>query len=57
MARGDYEWELARRTKLVAEMEDARRLLPGRQVQITVPAEVASQTMTGLPVGVHFTAW
>ena len=53
MARGDYEWELARRTKLVAEIERTKKLLPGRQVQIVVPAEVAEQKLADLPAGVH----
>ena len=53
IADGDYEWEVARRTKLVAEIERARKLLPGRQVQIVVPAEVAEQKIADLPVGVH----
>ena len=53
MARGDYEWELARRTKLVAEIERTKKLLPGRQVQIVVPAEVAEQKIADLPAGVH----
>ena len=53
IARGDYEWELARRTKLAKEIERTRKLLPGRQVEIVVPAEVAEQRIDDLPAGVH----
>ena len=53
MARGDYEWELARRTKLVAEIERTKKLLPGREVKIVVPAEVAEHKLADLPAGVH----
>ena len=53
MARDDYEWELARRTKLVAEIERTKKLLPGRDVKIVVPAEVAEQKLADLPAGVH----
>jgi hypothetical protein len=50
VARDDY---LARRTKLVAEMERTKKLLAGRQVQIVVPAEVAARKLADLPAGVH----
>ena len=53
IARGDYEWELARRTKLAKEIERTRKLLPGRQVEIIVPAEVSEQKIYDLPAGVH----
>ena len=53
IAGGDYEWEVARRTKLVAEIERTKKLLPGRQVQIVVPAEVMDQKISDLPAGVH----
>lgn len=53
IARGDYEWELARRTRLVAEIEKTKKLLSGRQVRLMVPAEVSEQKMADLPVGVH----
>ena len=53
MARDDDKWELAQRTKLVAEIERTRKLLPGRQVQIVVPAEVAAHKLADLSGGVH----
>ena len=52
-ARGEHEWELARRTKLAKEIERTRKLLPGRQVEIIVPAEVSEQKIDDLPAGVH----
>jgi len=44
---------LSTATKLVAEIERTRKLLPGRQVKIVVPAEVAGQKLADLPAGVH----
>jgi hypothetical protein len=53
MAHDVYQWELARRTKLVAEIERTKQLLPGRDVKIVVPAEVSGKKLDDLPTGVH----
>ena len=52
IGRDDVEWELARREKLVAEIEKAEKLLPGRQVRIKVPS-LETKTVANLPPGVH----
>lgn len=52
----DYEHELARKTKLVSEIEKARRLFPGRQVTIMMPTAVTEQKLSDLPGGVHLKA-
>jgi hypothetical protein len=56
IARGDYEWELARRTKLVAEIDRAKKLQPGRSIRIAAAPEVAERKLTDLPAGVHLRA-
>jgi hypothetical protein len=54
IARGRaYEWELARREKLADEIEKVKRLLPGRQVRIMVPAEALQNRIADLPPGVY----
>lgn len=53
MADGDYEWELARRTRLVTELEKLRKLAPGRRVQVSVPATAADISLADLPSGIH----
>jgi hypothetical protein len=56
LARGDYEWELARRTKLVAEIDRAKKLQPGRRVRIAAEPEVVHHKLADLPAGVHLHA-
>lgn len=53
---GDYEWELARRTKLVSELERTKKLLPGRKVRLMVSPETSSYHMADLPAGVQLSA-
>lgn len=50
---GEYDWELGRRKRLVAEIERAKQLLPGRQVRLVAPADVVERRMADLSAGVH----
>ena len=51
MARDDYQWELARRTKLVAEIQRTKAAV-GRDVKIVVPG-VAEHKLDNLTAGVQ----
>ena len=53
LSRGDYEYELERRMRLVAELEKARKLAPGRKVKVPVPASVMEHKLADLPGGIH----
>src|SRR5687768_8223205 len=53
IARSEYEPELARKTRLVEELEKSRKLQRGRLVKINVPPEVREQKISDLPAGVH----
>jgi hypothetical protein len=48
-----HEWELARRTKLVSEIEREKKLLPGHRVRIATAPDVTDRTLADLPPGIH----
>jgi hypothetical protein len=45
--------EQQRKTRLFAELEQVRRLAPGRKVRIAVAPDVQECDMAGLPAGIH----
>jgi hypothetical protein len=45
--------EQQRKTRLLGELEQARRLTPGRKVRIAVAPEVQESDLAGLPAGIH----
>jgi hypothetical protein len=53
-AGGDrFTHEQQRKTRLSAELEQVRRLAPGRKVRIAVAPEVQECDIAGLPAGIH----
>ena len=56
VAGGDDEWDLQRKTRLVEELEKLRKLAPGRQVKLMVPAGVRDHKLADLPAGIHLEA-
>ena len=49
----NHEWELARRTKLVSEIEREKKLLPSRRIRIATAPDVLDRTLADLPPGIH----
>jgi hypothetical protein len=48
-----FEHERERKTKLIEELERARKLAPGRKVRIAVAPDVRERAIADLPSGVH----
>lgn len=53
MSDAEYQWELDRQTRLVSELEKARKIVAARQVKIPVSAEVRDQEIASLPSTIH----
>jgi len=49
----EFNFEHQRKTKLIAELEQARRLAPARRVRIVTAPDVDERVVADLPGGVH----
>jgi hypothetical protein len=52
-SHADFEFEQARRLKVVEELERLRKLSPGRKVRIPVQPKVLDNRLADLPPGIH----
>jgi hypothetical protein len=56
LTRDEYGPELARKTRLVDELEKTRKLLPGRTVRLMVPVDASERRLSDLPASIHLSA-
>lgn len=48
-----FDYEQKRKTRILDELEVARRQAPGRKVRIAVSSDVHERVIDGLPAGIH----